>query len=434
LLSWLFPGKLLPVAIRRPLDGDFFIKGIFMLIKKTLLALFVVMVSLLFAACSKTDSPAAPQEIFDSLKGQSITTNGWADMANDGEGLFYADPENFTLIEGPATPAKREAFTDAINSDDEKFIIVSGDIDLSDGKINDDDKSFFNQFQDTAPYARINGDIVFDIGSNTTIIGVNNARLMFGGLRIIDKTNVIIRNVTFYDAHGSTENDTSQPGYAASKANIDALVVRGTSSGVWVDHCKFTDGICEDMIRNYNHDGAFDIPEGKNITVSWCEFTNHDKVMLVAINDSEASAVVEDRQITLHHNYFHHATQRMPRTRGTQMHVYNNYYRDIGTEGNSGYCLGPGINAHFIVENNFFDTATFFHPVNTDVHDEGRYDNAQYPAIVWAAGNNVTVIPSRHDPDNGSVKPWEPAYSYSPEPNDGLPESIPAGAGPVLVF
>jgi pectate lyase len=372
--------------------------------------------------------PMTPQEIFAALKGQEITTNGWADLANSGAGLAYANPAALTLIDDETYPNaqnKLNAFTGALNSDAAAFIIVSGDIDLSGGKISDSDHSYFDEF-DPATHKRLHGDITFNIGSNTTIIGINNARFKFGGLRINNKNNIIIRNVTFWDAHGSTEYDTKSDGNSASKASIDALVVQGSSSGVWVDHCLFTDGTCSDMTRNYNHDGSFDIPQGKDITVSWCEFTNHDKVMLVAGNDSLTN--VEDRQVTLHHNYFYGATQRMPRTRGTQMHIYNNYYNNIGVSGNSGYCMGPGVNAHFIVENNYFGA---FFSGSTKVVD--YYDNAAYPALVYASGNNKSIARSPHDKTSGD-KPWQSAYNYTLEENTGLPESIPAGAGPKLVF
>lgn len=393
-----------------------------------------------FAACSGSlaetgGGTVSPQDIFASLKGRCATTNGWADQANDGGGLCYANPAGPILIDDAAYPNakdKRAAFTAAINSDTEKFIILSGDIDLGDGVINDADKSYFDEF-DPVTHKRVHGDIVFNMGSNTTVIGINNARLMFGGIKISGKQNIIIRNVVFYDAHGSTEYDTTSPGNSDSKASIDNLVVQGTSNGIWVDHCKFTDGTCNDRLRNFNHDGSFDIPAGKNITVSWCEFTNHDKVMLVAGDDSLVDVL--DRQITLHHNYFHNTTQRMPRTRGTQMHVYNNYYTRIGVSGNTGYCLGPGMNAQFVVENNYFDTGNFFNS-NTKVHDVGKYDSAEYPALVWEEGNNATVVPSPNDPNGGTVKPWEPSekYDYTLDPCGELPALIPAGAGPTLVW
>jgi pectate lyase len=391
----------------------------------------------------------SPAEIFNALKGTAVTTHGWADLSNSGAGLRYATPAALTLIDDASYPAaenKRSAFTSVINTDTEKFIIVSGDIDLSDGKISDADKSFFDQFNPTT-HARLHNDITFNIGSNTTIIGINDARLMFGGLKVSGKSNIIIRNVTFYDAHGSTAYDTvyteANPGSGLDdKASIDALVVGGASNGIWVDHCRFTDGVCSDLSRNYHHDGAFDIPQGKNITVSWCEFTNHDKVMLVAGGDT----LIEpgDRQITLHHNWFHFATQRMPRTRGTQMHLYNNLYDNIGNAGNGGACLGPGINARFLVEHNFFGisgqtggelSGTFIVNYANQVYPTVSGDpnsGVTFPAIVWSSGNNKAV--PRSPLDTGDSKPWEPAYSYSPDETGTLPTAVPAGAGPVLEF
>jgi pectate lyase len=379
-------------------------------------------------AVTVTAAPApganmTPQEIFASLKGTAITSGGWADCANSGAGLLYANPASLTLIDDTAYPdaqAKREAFTGAINAAGEAFIIVSGDIDLSDGNVSDSDHRYFDAFNDNGN--RLHGDFQFNVNSNKTIIGINDARLKFGGISISNKQNVIIRNITFWDAHGSTEKNTAID--SNSKASADALVIQNGSNGVWIDHCRFTDGMCSDMIRNYNHDGSLDIKKAQNITVSWCEFTNHDKVMLVGSSDSETE--ITDRQVTLHHNYFHHTTQRMPRTRGTQMHIYNNFYNTIGVSGNSGYCMGPGMNAHFIVEHNYFGSIASGKVIDF-------YDSPAFPARVYAAGNNKTVARSPHD-SGGGGKPWMPAYDYTLETNAGLPVSIPAGAGPLLVF
>jgi len=107
------------------------------------------------------------------------------------------------------------------------------------------------------------------------------------------------------------------------------------------------------------------------------------------------------------------------------MHVYNNYYNNIGVPGNNGYCMGPGVNAQFIVENNYFGSMRG--------HIVTYYDNATYPAIVWSSGNNSTVRRSIYDKTDGS-KPWSPAYIYSLEDANSLPDSIPAKAGPTLKF
>jgi pectate lyase len=391
---------------------------------------------------------ARAARLFNDLKGQPVVTNGWADQANSGAGLRYTNPANYTLIDDGTYPAagdKLTAFKSALALSGDSFIILAGDVDLSEGKVSDSDHSWFDEFNPMT-HARVHGDITVNLTANTTIIGLDNARIKYGGVRINNVTNVIIRNVTFYDAHGSTEYDTGSSGHSDSKASIDALVIQGTSSGVWVDHCKFTDGVCEDLTRNYNHDGAFDIPAGKNITVSWCEFTNHDKVMLVAGSDSLTNPL--DRQITLHHNYFHDGvTQRMPRSRGTQMHIYNNYYNNIGVPNNAGYSLGPGVGSQFIVENNYFGT-------HTGQGGKGIVKYFDISATTQAAtfsrfyqSGNIPVLTADHCTFDGSTekvrdfnahltteKPWTIPYDYSLESASALVVTVPAGAGTKLGF
>ncbi|MCL2441977.1 MAG: Ig-like domain-containing protein [Treponema sp.] len=383
-----------------------------------------------------------PNEIFEAFRGMKATTSGWADMANNGAGITYTNPADFILINDALYPIpidKRKAFTDALALHTEKFIVISGDIDLSDGKIWDvpggspgAGKEYFNQFGPAPNYNRINGDITFNIGSNTTLIGINNARIMFGGLIIRGgANNIIIRNVTFWDAHGSTAQNTEF--FPDSKASATALQIENNPGGsnIWVDHCKFTDGTCVDLVRNYNHDGAFDIKYGRFITVSWTEFTNHDKVMLVGSNDNTSGIITylnpTERQITLHHNYFHGVTQRMPRTRGTQMHVYNNYYNNIGTTGNGGSFMGPGYNAQFIVENNYFGTKTG----STNIE---WMDHVNYRASVFYSGNNRTETSWWGNRASAESKPWIPGYVYTLDDNAIIPAIILEKAGPTLFY
>src|SRR5574344_1730736 len=313
------------------------------------------------------------------VPGASVTTNGWADMANSKSGMSYPSTTNIIVINDTTyttAKAKRTAFTNAIASGSVSsssttttaaLIILSGTVDLSDGVISDSDHSYFDLF-DSSTHARTHGDIVYQIGSNKTIIGVNSAKVEFGGLQVKSTSsttgqNIIIRNINFWDAHGSTEYDTSVSGYSSSKASIDQLGFEASFSSnvatympknIWIDHCKFSDGTCSDLERNYHHDGSLDFKAAQNVTVSYCEFTNHDKVSLLA--PGEAYTTATDREITFHHNYYHDAIQRMPRARGCEVHVYNNYYNTIGTSANAGYSLGPGIGSLFIVENTYFGT------------------------------------------------------------------------------
>ncbi|MCR5725358.1 MAG: polysaccharide lyase family 1 protein [Treponema sp.] len=387
----------------------------------------------LAALCSAVYAESVP---LSAEPGLPVTTYGWADKA----ALKYASPKKITYIDDAAYPdmnKKSQAFIKAIGSSSAAFIVVSGDVDLSGGKVTDKDHSYFDAF-DKASHQRLHEDIVYPVMSNKTIIGVNKARIMYGGLTIRNVQNVIIRNIEFWDAHGSTEYDTSASGHESSKASIDNVVIRD-SKGVWIDHCTFSDGVCNDMTRNYNHDGLLDIPAGQYVTVSYCDFHNHDKVMLVG--SGEKALDPAERSITLHHNYFHGTTQRTPRTRGTFMHIYNNVYDNIGVSGNSGYCLGPGTGAQFIVENNYFGSRL---GAIVDFYDKSADSKATLK--LYYAGNNEDLTKASAKLSNSKVKrpleeylvaekPWSISYEYTMQPWNEAKDSVleNAGAGKTIV-
>jgi len=412
---------------------------------------------------SETENTAT-EGILSVVPGAKVTTNGWADLANGGEGMSYPDTTNIILIDDAhytSATAKRDAFVKAIASgstssssitEKAAIIILDGTVDLSGGLVSDEDHSYFDAF-DSSTHKRLHQDINYQIGSNKAIIGVNSARVAFGGLLIKANknqkaTNIIIQNVEFYDAHGSTEVDTNYD--SSSKASADNLGIEATisngvaqylPSNIWIDHCKFSDGQCEDLIRNYNHDGSLDVKAVHYMTVSYCEFTNHDKVTLIAPNDS--CTKTSDRQITFHHNYYHGAIQRMPRSRGCQIHIYNNYYNNIGNSGNSGYSLGPGIASLFIVENCYFGK---HQSKILKYFDSSTSTSASTFSKIYASGNYPELSDSSSTIDSGTEKtgatkntaysshavssaPWTIEYSYSADQASGLTSSIPLAAG-----
>ncbi len=412
--------------------------------------------------------------------GAKVTTNGWADMANNEAGMSYPDTTNIIVIDDktyPTAKAKCTAFTNAIASGSVSnssitataaIIVVSGEVDLSANTITGGVtvKEWFKQF-DNSTHKRTHEDIVYDIGSNKAIIGVNGAKLSYGGLRVyanhLTPENIIIQNIEFSDAHGSTEYDTSISGeyesgkkYSDSKASIDNLVIESnTKTGyvynyvaqnIWIDHCKFSDGDCKDLLRNYNHDGALDVKAVKYMTVSYCEFTNHDKVTLIAPGDDYVSE--EQRQITFHHIYYHDTVQRTPRSRGCQVHLYNCYWNSIGFSGaddntsgsNGGFMLGPGIGSQYIVENNYFGTLNVSGATVIKYFDKTESTSTATLSKIYLNGNNKTFSTDNdatYDSVNklkltshlSSTKPWTPGYSYTPSEASSLPKLIPAAAG-----
>ena len=406
------------------------------------------------------------------VPGASVTTYGWADVGGmsypDTTNIIYICDDGYKVGSGSLTSytssqTKRVIFTNAIASGSvssstvntiSAIIILSGTVDLSDGVISDTDHSYYESF-DSSTHKRNHEDITYEIGSNKAIIGVNSAKVAFGGLKIYankcERGNIIIRNIIFWDAHGSTEYDTSVSKYSESKASADNLVLecngstKDSSTGfitynyvptnIWIDHCVFTDGNCSDLERNYNHDGSLDMKAGKNVTVSYCEFTNHDKVTLLAPSDSYVDP--EQRQITFHHNYYHDAVQRMPRSRGCQLHIYNNYYNAIGTTNNGGYALGPGIGSQFIVEGNYFGS---FQKTIVQYADSSASTSADTLSKFYQKNNSKTLTSSDVKFDSAekvknwsahetSTAPWTITYSYTADSYSDLPSLIPASAG-----
>lgn len=425
------------------------------------------------STCEVTVGAAAAVETYDInvVPGASVTTYGWADVGNmaypNTEIIIYIGDDGYKVGSGSltaytASQTKRLTFTNAIASGSvssatvnttSAIIILSGTIDLSDGKISDTDHSYYDSF-DSSTHKRKHGDITYEIGSNKTILGVNSAKIAFGGLKIYankaKRENIIIRNIIFWDAHGSTEEDTSYN--SKSKASVDNLVLECNSNdavtdsngfvkynnvptNIWIDHCVFTDGTCSDLERNFNHDGSLDMKAGKNVTVSYCEFTNHDKVTLLAPGDKYVDP--EQRQITFHHNYYHDAVQRMPRSRGCQLHIYNNYYNAIGTSGNGGYALGPGIGSQYIVEGNYFGS---FQQKIVQYADSSASASASTLSKFYQKDNSKTLTSSDIKWDSAekvkdwsahetSTAPWTITYDYKAESYSVLPELIPNAAG-----
>ncbi len=422
----------------------------------------------LTATCAVTvTSSASVTPDISVVSGASVTTYGWADIGSmaypDTENIIYIGDDGYkvgsdSLTSYTSSQTKRVTFTNAIASGTVSnssvkttaaIIILSGTVDLSDGAISDSDHSYYDEF-DSSTHARSHGDITYEIGSNKAIIGVNSAKVAFGGLIIKAESsskpgsNIIIRNVTFWDAHGSTEYDTTYK--ESSKASADNLALEGKQNSaktgydyiptnIWIDHCVFTDGTCSDLERNYNHDGSLDMKAGKNVTVSYCEFTNHDKVTLLAPNDSITTP--EERQITFHHNYYHDAVQRMPRSRGCQLHIYNNYYNSIGTSGNNGYALGPGIGSQYIVEGNYFGS---FQSYIVQYADSSESTSADTLSKFYQINNSKTLTSSDVKFDSAenikdwsahetSTAPWTISYSYTADSYSDLPTTIPNMAG-----
>jgi len=235
---------------------------------------------------------------------------------------------------------------------------------------------------------RVSGTIscsgMLRVASNKSVLGNSGATIAGCGLNVSEASNVIIRNINFRDW------------------DDDAINVQ-YSTRVWIDHNSFSNGF----------DGATDIKRSSDfVTVSWNRYFNHEKTALLGHDDGNAS---EDRghlRVTYHHNWFNGTNSRHPRVRfGNPVHVYNNYYNDIGD-----YGVASTQEAGVLVEGNYFEN------VDDPFHrGEGDSDPANL-----VARNNVFVNSGSGD-QGGSVASIP--YSYTLENPNNVKASVTAGAG-----
>ncbi|KAF4574366.1 phosphoribosylaminoimidazole carboxylase ade2 [Pleurotus pulmonarius] len=154
----------------------------------------------------------------------------------------------------------------------------------------------------------ITGNTVVKVGPNTTIVG-RGGSLVGVGLRVLDVSNVIIRNLKVSKVLASAG---------------DAIVT-----------CLMT-----------NYDGLLDITHGcTGVTVTGSKLYDHYKGSLVGHSDSNAS---EDTKITVTYanNYFSNINSRTPSFRFGHGHLFNNVFEN----NNDG--INTRVGAELLVENN----------------------------------------------------------------------------------
>jgi pectate lyase len=201
--------------------------------------------------------------------------------------------------------------------------------------------------------------VLINIGSNTTIIGVNGASLRGFNLNVQNVSNVIIRNVNLMDAADCFPSWDPTDGSAGNWNSLYDTLTLSNATNVWVDHNTFSDGNNHDQDQPVYfgrpfqvHDGSFDIIRGSNfVTGSYNDFYDHDKTMLIGSSNT-VGVDVDKLKVTLHHNRFGNNIQRLPRVRFGQVDVYNNYYI-VTDEETFGYAWGVGVFSAIYAENNF---------------------------------------------------------------------------------
>ncbi|KAK0205820.1 polysaccharide lyase family 1 protein [Desarmillaria ectypa] len=259
------------------------------------------------------------------------------------------------------------ALTSAVSGDSAKIVIIKG---------------------------TITGNTVVKVGSNTSVLGASGSLLSGVGLRVIQESNVIIRNVKVQKVLASAG---------------DAIAIQ-EAHNVWVDHVDLSSDLSHD--KDY-YDGLLDITHGSyGITVTNSKLYNHWKASLVGHSDSNGSEDAALR-ITFALNWWQNLNSRGPSFRFGQGHIFNNYYVNL----NDGINTRDG--AQLLIQNNVF-TGTTDAIYSTD----GGY--------AVASGNDFGS--GKNTAPAGSISASSVGYSFTLLDTGKVASYVQSNAGQTLSF
>jgi pectate lyase len=285
-----------------------------------------------------------------------------------------AVPDGYAGYEGttgggsatPVTVSSASEFISAVNNNNPAVIIVNGMLNVG----------------------------TVSIGSNKTILGMDENSGLYGGVIQIRGSNYIFQNLTF------------------GPSGSDVLEISGGTK-VFITRCSFHDAgdeLCS-IVR-----------EADYVTVSWCKFyfdNPHDHAFghLIGNSDSRES----DRgklHVTMHHNWYAEGIRgRMPRVRYGHVHIYNNFYNSAG----NGYCIGVGYECHIRLEN------THFENISGAWADYGGIANGEmgWNNLIFVGCSQPTFV-------SNSYPVFSPPYPYNMSAVEDVKTMVMEGAGNVF--
>ncbi|GAA2357955.1 pectate lyase [Dactylosporangium salmoneum] len=403
-----------------------------------------------FAGAGAPRVPAAARQALGA-------NDGWAAAGTGTTGGAAADDAHVFVVR------TRDELAAAVAGNAPKIVLIAGTIDANEGRTCADyadpqytldaylaayDPAVWGRVAPSGPLeeARVRSTktqglkVKIDVGANTTVYGLRNARLIGGNLLLTNVSNVIIRNVTFVDAHDCFPAWTPTDGADGNWNSLYDNITLTGSTNVWIDHDTFTDGANQDSDqpvyfgRPYQvHDGLADVIKGSDyVTMSYNNMFEHDKSVLIGSTNTPGVDVGKLR-VTMHHNRFANLGQRTPRVRFGQVDVYDNYFYATD-EDTFVYALGVGVQSAIYAENNFVlrsaDT-----PLSAFVYDWGGTAMTEKGTLARVGTGPVVPVNllaeynAAHDPDIAPDAGWTPVLRASLDPAADVPRIVSACAG-----
>jgi pectate lyase len=355
---------------------------------------------------------------------EAAPADGWAAMAGGTTGGAAATAEQIYTV------GNRSQLLAALSEGGAraKIVKVVGAIDMSDG----------------VPYTgRADQDLraMVRLPSNTTLIGAGpGTGLVNGRIEIIGVSNVIVRNLRIVaPCDVAPVWDPSDGATGSWNAAYDAITVLGADH-IWIDRNTITDApTTDDTLPVENgktrqcHDGAIDITRGGDyVTVSYNLIDRHDKTMLIGHSDSYTADIGRLR-VTIANNVFSAVSQRAPRVRFGQVHLYDNLY-DVRATPSYVYTWGVGIESAIFAEENFFIADRSFTVDQIIERFNGTTLSASGTLVVGPRVRNPVDVISAwnavNDPDLGFDAGWTPTLNFELLPAWTTALLVPLFAGP----
>lgn len=241
---------------------------------------------------------------------------------------------------------------------------------------------------------RTRNETTINVRSNKTLIGLGrNSRVSGASFNLSNSRNVIIRNLTIDDVN---------PGLVEAQDGITL----NNSAHIWLDHLR---------MRQIS-DGHVDISNSRNVTLSWNQFDGYNTA--VCGNQHHYTSMIQDSQVTLHHNFWNNVSGRNPKMSGaaTRGHLYNNHWRNV-----TYFAVSVDSGAQAKLEANFFENSAKPHWNQSTGLIDGGVESNRYTGI------------SAMDlyKDTGNIVLGDtPRYFYSLDNVDALREILSAKSGP----
>lgn len=243
-------------------------------------------------------------------------------------------------------------------------------------------------------------------GANISILGLGStAELENVALNIRNTDNVIVRNLKIHEVL-----------YPNDALTIDECM------HVWVDHCEFH-SIIGDGVTVDTYDGLLDIKKGSRyVTVSWCSFHDHMKVMLIGHTNNTGQQEQDSKmRVTLHHNHFYNTDGRNPSLRFGAIHMFNNYFDNIAD-----YGIAARVGSHALIENCHYNDVKL--SMSTDKFPVDGLPNG----YICQSGNLFTGSTSSPVISQTGCDWWTSStlpYSYTLDPVSTVASTVPANVG-----